>query len=84
VRLPKSLQEWAAVAGIIGVGLALIGILSGAVGKIGDTLSGEPSAEDFIAEVDGVCREFAERTGGGRLRRLSPSSNGSRHQKSSR
>jgi hypothetical protein len=68
VRLPKSLQEWAAVAGIVGVALALIGILSGAVGKVSDTLSGEPSAEDFIAEVDGVCREFAERTGGAQWR----------------
>ena len=45
----------------------MVGVLSGAEGKIGDTLSGEPSSEDFIAEVDGVCREFAERTGDGRL-----------------
>jgi hypothetical protein len=45
----------------------VVGILAGAVGKIGDAFSDEPSTEDFIAEVDGVCREFAERTGGGRL-----------------
>jgi hypothetical protein len=67
VRFPRNLQEWAAAAGIVGVSLALIAFLSGAMSKVGDALSGEPSTEDFIAEVDRTCREIAARTGGGRL-----------------
>jgi hypothetical protein len=59
MRWPRGLNEWAAVAGILGFILALVVVLGGVAGS---PFSKGPSIEEFIADADSVCRRASEET----------------------